>query len=465
MSLKKSVASDRNTELFESASIPRAVLWMTLPTVLSYVITAIYSLVDTFFVGMINDPLQNAAIALTSPMVLAFHLVTNLFGTGASSVFGRALGARDHEFAANSASFGLLGAFGCAMIFSLFSVLLRTPLLGVLGADEATRAVTAGYLFWTVSVGAVPTILSVVLAELVRAEGEATHACIGTITGCILNVILDPVFVLPFGLGMGAEGAGLATCISYWVSLAYFVIFLCLRKNNRYIKLRLKRVCFSRQVVDSVCRIGVPASIQNAINVVCTTVMNNLIAGYGPAAVAASGIAYRIQLLPYDAAVAFSHGIMPLISYSYGAANYKRLKKTVWFSGTVLTAVMTVIAVAGSVWAGPLVALFIKDAGVIESGEVFLRGYMTALPFLRIDFLAVCTFIAAGKGKPTLLLAFIRKVALQIPLLFAMNSIFRLNGIAYTQLITEIIMALIALVLLRRMFTEMGEINEETDKA
>ena len=192
------------TELFESMPIPKAVVTLSVPSVISSLVMVIYSLADTFFVGMMNDPVQNAAVTLAAPLLLAFNAVNNLFGIGSSSMMSRALGRKDYDTVYRSSAFGFYASLICSLLFSLLYGVLQSPILVMLGANAETMQATADYLFWTVLLGSAPSILNVVLAYLVRAEGSSLHASIGTMCGCLLNIVLDPIFILPWGLNLGA---------------------------------------------------------------------------------------------------------------------------------------------------------------------------------------------------------------------------------------------------------------------
>ena len=162
--------------LFERMPLPKAVLTLSVPTILTSLVMVIYNLSDTYFVGMLGDPVQNAAVTLAAPLLLAFNAVNNLFGVGSSSMMSRALGRKDYETVYRSSAFGFYCALLCGVLFSLGYTLFRRTLLGVLGANGETLEATAGYLLWTVSCGAAPAILNVVMAYLVRAEGATLHA-------------------------------------------------------------------------------------------------------------------------------------------------------------------------------------------------------------------------------------------------------------------------------------------------
>ena len=200
--------------LFEQTPIPKAVVKLAVPTILSSLVMVLYNLADTYFVGMCNDPIQNAAVTLAAPVLLAFNAVTNLFGIGSSSMMSRALGRKDYDTVYKSSALGFYCAAVSGVLFALACLVFNIPLLRMLGANADTMAATGEYLKWTAIYGAVPAILNVVMAYMVRAEGAALHASMGTMSGCFLNIILDPIFILPWGLDMGAEGAGLATFLS-----------------------------------------------------------------------------------------------------------------------------------------------------------------------------------------------------------------------------------------------------------
>ena len=303
-------------ELFENAPPARAVMTMAVPTIISSLVMVVYSLADTYFVGMLGDPVQNAAVTLASPVLLAFNAVNNLFGVGSSSLMSRALGQKDHDTVRRTSAFGFWCALCSGLIFSLGYTAFRGTLLVGLGADEITIGATGEYLFWTVSCGAAPAILNVVMAYLVRAEGASLHASIGTMSGCLLNILLDPVFILPWGLDMGAAGAGCATFLSNCFACGYFFILLFLKRRSTYVSLSPRMVRFSRIIVVGVCMVGIPSSIQNLLNVTGMTVLNNFTSGFGADAVAAMGIAHKVNMVPMQVAMGFSQGIMPLISYN-----------------------------------------------------------------------------------------------------------------------------------------------------
>lgn len=447
--------NDSPMYLFEAMPIPKAVAKLSVPMVITSLVTIVYNLADTFFVGMLNDPIQNAAVTLVYPVILAFYAVNNLFGVGTSSMMSRCLGEGDYERVRNSSVFGFYGALFSAMAFAVLCTVFRTPLLHLLGADAQTFEATADYMFWTVTCGAVPAILNVVQGSMARSEGAAMHASIGTMSGCILNIILDPIFILPWGLDMGAAGAGLATFLSNCFASCYFLVLARVKRGKTFISLDIRRLKqMNRGVVLGILGVGVPASIQNLLNVTGNTILNNFTAGYGAAAVAAMGIGQKLHSIPMQVVFGFSQGIMPLVSYNYASGDRKRMKSTILFSMGVILPVVT--AVTALYWLGApgLVRLFMENEEIVAYGTPFLRGLCLSLLFLTIDFTAVGVFQALGRGRNALIFAILRKVVLEIPLLLILNALFPLYGLAYAQAGAELVLAIAAVIMLRRIFRE-----------
>ncbi len=447
----------QKTELFEQMSIPRAVLTLSVPTVLSSLVMVLYNLADTYFVGMLQDSIQNSAVTLAAPVLLAFNAVNNLFGVGSSSMMSRALGAKDHDTVRRSSAFGFYCALFSGIVFSLLATAFRGPLLVRLGADSATAQATLEYMRWTVSCGAVPAILNVVLAYLVRAEGATLHASVGTMSGCALNIVLDPIFILPWGLDMGAAGAGLATFLSNCFACLYFFVLLFVRRGNTYVCVRPSMALPRRELVRGVFGVGVPASIQNLLNVTGMTVLNNFTAAFGPDAIAAMGISYKLNMIPMYVAMGVSQGLMPLVSYNYGSGNVSRLKKAVLFAGKISLSFMVVVSVGYFFASGTLIGMFMKTEAVVAYGSRFLRYMCVAQPFLCLDFLAVGVFQACGLGQYALLFAILRKIVLEIPALYILNYFFPPYGLAWAQTVAEVVLAAAAVAILMRLFRRMGE--------
>ena len=443
------------TYLFESMPIPKAVMELSIPMVVTSLVMVIYNLADTFFVGMLNDPVQNAAVTLAYPVMLAFNAVNNLFGVGTSSMMSRSLGRGDHEMVRTSSAFGFYGAVFSGLAFALLCTVFKTPLMHLLGADATTWEATANYMLWTVSCGAMPAILNVVQGQMVRAEGASLRASIGTMSGCVLNILLDPIFILPWGLNMGAAGAGLATFLSNCVACGYFFVLARVKRGKTFVCLDIRKLKnLSKDVVLGILGVGIPASIQNLLNVTGSTILNNFTAVYGAAAVAAMGVSHKINMLPIQICMGFSQGIMPLVSYNYASGNRKRMKDSILFASGIILPAMLLVTVGYWFGASGLIRLFMDNPQIVAYGTQFLRGMCLGMVFLCVDFMAVGVFASLGLGKYSLTFAILRKVVLEIPLLFILNWLFPLYGLAYAQFLAEVVLAIAAVIMLARIFKE-----------
>lgn len=447
--------------LFETMPIPRAYLSLSLPVVVSSLVTVIYNLADTFFVGMLGDPVENAAVTLVYPVMLAFYAVNNLFGVGTSSMMSRSLGAGDEEKVRTTSAFGFYGAMGSGLLFSLICILFRVPLLHLIGADEITLEATDQYMIWTVCLGAMPTILNVVQSFMVRSEGASLHASIGTMSGCILNILLDPIFILPWGFDMGAAGAGLATFLSNCAACGYFVVLALVKKNRTYVSMDIRRLRkLTKDVVVGVTQVGVPASIQNLLNVLGATILNNFTAGFGAAAVAAMGIAQKLHQVFFQIFVGAGQGIMPLVSYNYASGNRKRMKNSILFSLAVTIPAGILVTLFYWFKAPALIRMFIDSEEIVAYGTRLLRAMSLSMVFMSIDFTALGVFQALGMGKSALVFALLRKVIFEIPLLFLLNHFFPLYGLPYAQVISEFTLAMAAFFMLGRIFRQNPDLKQ-----
>ena len=448
------------TDVFENMPIAKAVMTLSVPTIISSLVMVIYNLADTYFVGMLNDAVQNSAVTLAAPVLLAFNAVNNLFGVGSSSMMSRGLGRKDYDTVRQSSVFGFYCALVCGILFSVLCTSFKNPLLNILGADSVTLAATGEYLKWTVNLGAAPAILNVVMAYMVRSEGASLHASAGTMSGCILNIILDPIFILPWGLDMGAAGAGLATFISNCVACLYFFVLLFIKRGKTFVCINPAVLRFKKSIIIGIFSVGIPASIQNLLNVTGMTILNNFTADSGESAVAAMGIVQKINMLPVQIALGFSQGIMPLVSYNFASGNIGRMKQSITFTAKVTLVFLTAVTAGYYIFACGLTQMFMENPEIISYGTKFLRGFCLGIPFLCIDFLAVGVFQACGFGKKSLLFAVLRKIVLEIPALFILNYFFPLYGLAYAQFAAEFVLSIAAVIVLMRMFGQYAKSME-----
>ena len=456
-------AKDR-TELFERTPILRALTILAVPTVFSQLVMVIYNLADTFWVGRLNDPLQNAAVTLVAPAMMAMNMVSNLFGTGSSSLMSRSLGARDYEKVSRVSAFGFTCAVGMALLFSLLCILVKNPLLRLLGAGEATRAASGAYLRWTVICGALPAVVNTTMAHLVRSEGATLHASIGTMSGCFLNMVLDPLFILPGGLNMGVEGAGLATFLSNCAACVYFAVLLLKKRGKTWVDVNPLHFDPRRDIVSGVFQVGAPSAVTNLLSVTGMTVLNNFTAGYGAEAVAAMGICNKIYMVPLNVTYGIAQGAMPLIGYNYAAGDVKRVRRAIQTARAANLSFITLMGLLFFFFSRFWVGLFIADETIIGHGRILLRVFSLALPLLSVDYFTVAVFQAVGMGREAFVFAVLRKLALEIPGLFVFNRLWPLYGLPFAQVFAEAVLTAASFLVLSRFYKKMYARDRESPR-
>ena len=444
--------SDKRIRIFEDYPISKAVMTLVAPSIAGMLVMMLYNLADTWFVGMLNDEYQTAAVSLVAPVILAFNAVNNLFGVGGSSLMGRALGYKDYEKVARSSAFSVWGAIFAGIAFSIIVFIFQNPVMHLIGADELNWDYTLNYLRYTVILGAMPSILNVVMGFLIRSEGSAMLASIGTISGCVLNVILDPFFILPQFLGMGAAGAGLATFISNCVACLYFFVLIAKRGKNSFVCIDPRKAIPRDGIAKEVFAVGIPSAIQNLLNVTGMTILNNFAAEFGSAAVSAMGISHKVCMLPLYISMGFASGANPIASYNYGAKNYKRAKDCVKFTALVGLSISIVIMILYYLFSAQIIGMFMENETIIDYGAVFIRSMCIGIPFLCIDFIGVGIYQAFGYGKLALFFAIGRKLVLEIPFTVLLNKLYPLYGLAWAQTCAEIILGIVAVIVLSVMF-------------
>lgn len=437
----------KNRDLFEKTSVPRALAALAIPTIISQLITMIYNLADTFFIGSTDDPLKVAASSVAFVLILALNCLTNLFGIGGGSLISRLLGEKKDEEAKKVASFSFWGTVVLSVIYSVVCLVFMDPILRFLGASDATIGYATSYTMWVVVVGGLPTTVAVCMSHLLRSEGFARQASFGLGMGGILNVLLDPLFMFVIlEPGNEVEGAAIATFLSNVAVFVYFIyVFIRLRKRT-VLNFSLMHVIPKTKYILEVFAVGFPSAIGAILACLVSIMINNLVSGHGDIPVAAVGIVKKIDMLPMNIGMGLCQGMMPLVAYNYAAKNYKRMKQFSDCARIAGISFAVICIVFFEIFAGNIIRIFINDAKTVELGTNFLRIMCLAVPFMIINFQISFTFQAMGKGKQSLILSACRQGIVNIPLMFIMNYIFGLYGIIWTQLISDALTAVISFV-------------------
>ena len=442
---------DGNKELFETMPVAKALTKMAIPTIISQLITMIYNLADTYFIGRTNNPYMVAAASLSYVLFFILTALSNLFGIGGGSQISRLLGERRYEEAKKVCSFSFYGTIGISLLYSLACLMFMNPLLTLLGATENTLAYSRQYTLWVIVAGGVPSCLSMTMAHLLRSEGYARYASYGLSGGGILNMILDPLFMFVImAPGQEVTGAALATMLSNCVALCYFAfMFFCLRKDT-VLCLSPHMMAPGKSSVRAVFAVGIPSAIGSLMSCLSNTVVNKLTSGYNDFAVAAMGIVKKVDMLPMNVGMGLCQAMVPMVAYNYSTRNYQRMKaftNAARLSGVIFAGICIVMM---EVFAPQVITLFINDGETIQYGTDFLRINVLATPLMICNFQMSYTFQAMGKGVESLLLTSCRQGIINIPLLFLMNRLVGLYGIIWTQLLADSITVIISFTLYRR---------------
>ncbi len=432
-----------NTELFQNTKVSRAVISLVVPTIISQIINVIYNIADTFFIGQMNDPDQVAAVTLAMPPFVMMMGIANLFGIGGASMIARCLGKGDIEKARRSAAFSIWSALVCSALYGIVFFSLRSYIFPALGTDAQTYGYCTDYVFWTIAVGAVPTVMSATLAHLVRAEGFSKEASIGMALGGILNIIFDPIFI--FGFGMQTAGAAIATMLANLCSALYFVMLILLNQNKINIRLSPKYYSAKGGIPQEILLVGIPSFLMLLMGTVSNLVLNKLVVSYSNAALAGMGIAKKLDMLAFAIANGMTQGVLPLVAYNYSAKNFKRMKESVKTAFLYSITIATVGTLFLLFCAVPVSRFFIDDPETVKYGQHFLRIICITCPAISVTMMTISIFQATGKKIQPLILSFVRKGGIDVPFMFIMNYLVGADGIPWATPISDLIAMTVAL--------------------
>lgn len=454
-------AKQNKTELFEQAPVPRALATMALPTIVSQLITLVYNIADTWFIGRANNPYMVAASSLCLTVFLMTAAISTLFGTGGGSHVVRLLGEKREEDAAKAASYSLAMAAIVSVSFSLLVFVFMNPFLRALGASDDTIGYAKSYLLYVVVIGTLPTVLSNTMATLLRNVGYASVASFGLGMGGVLNILLDPLFmfvILP--RGNEVAGAGIATMLSNCVAFLFFVLVYLRVQNHTVLSIprRLERI--GPQDTKIIYSVGVPAALGLLLFDLATITINRLTASHGDLQLAAMGIVLKVERLSLNTNIGICLGMVPLVAYNYAANDYPRMRAFFSAARFAGLAVSLASVVLYYVFAPALIRAFIADAETVRHGIRFLRARCFAPPFMFLSFHMVNYMQAIGRGNTSFLLAVIRQLVLNIPLLFLFNRLFGMMGIVWTQVVADTLNVLASYVIYYR--TDAGLYHRDT---
>ena len=429
-------------ELFEHAPVPKAYFTMALPVVMGMVVNLVYNIVDTFFIARTQNAQLVAGVSLCAPIFTLMIALGDIFGLGGSSLISRLFGEKKNEEGKRASGFCFYAAILCGVLVTILLLLLKTPVLHLLGATDETIWY-AGQYYQYLALGAPIIIVALTPSNLIRTEGLALQSMAATILGAVVNIILDPVFI--FGLNMGAGGAAIATVIGNAASVVLLVYFV--RTKSRKLTVSPKNIKISGAAVASILAIGIPASVTNIMQSFGIALTNRFLADYGTEKVAAMGIAMKVNMIVVLVMVGFAFGAQPLLGYNYGAGNKKRLREFIRFDLMVEIGFAIVCALVLALLAPQFVRLFMKDELIVQSGSLMLRCLLISSPMIAVVLVFTTLFQAEGKALSALILSISRQGVIFACCIAVLKMLLGYMGVICAQAVSDVITGVIALAL------------------
>lgn len=447
--MKKNMNVEKES-LLASVKPSKAIIDMAVPATLALLAKAVYNIVDTAYIGMLNSDTALAAVGVTLPLLLIMVSIENIFAAGAGVLAGRQLGEHDKEGANRTVTtivgFSMVVGIGLCIV----GILFEDVLLRAFGASEAVLPQAKDYAFW-MFIAALFNLPAQSLNCAARAESSVKISSVAVITGAVLNVILDPIFMFSWGLNMGVEGASLATTISQCVTFLILLIFYM--GGFSVIKIKPKYFKLSAKFIWDVVSIGIPTAVIQICLAVATS-LTNIAAKTLPDAdliIAAYGVVQRLILIGCYVIMGFMQGYQPVASYAFGAKNEERFNESAKFAfkgSLLLTIVVAVIYIA---LAKPLILLFNRNPLVVEYGKWLLISQVILYPAFGICYMMTITFQTIGASKMGLFLSLIRQCLFYVPFILSLPGIMGVKGIYFSQPAADILTIIVCIALIQPM--------------
>ena len=423
---------------------------LALPVVFSMAVTLVYNLADTWFIARTNDALLVAGVSLCAPLFTALMAFGNIFGQGGSSLISRLLGGNDREGVGRVSAFCFYFAILTGVVLAVPLLLLRRPMLGLLGASPDTFRHAEAY-YSVIASGAPLVILSFIHSNLMRSEGMAIPSMTATVSGSLFNIILDPIFIS--ALGWGAAGAAAATVLGYALSDAICLFFV--RRRSAALSVDARRARVDAGELRQILGVGFTAALTNIASSVCVVFMNQYLLPLenGDQKIAALGIVLKVTMVVQLILVGFSFGGVPLFGYLYGAGEREKLKRLLRFCTLFLCALALAGSLAVFLLSTPLMRSFIADPGIVADGAVMLRWQIAGMVFCAVVLLYTCLFQASGKALHALAMSLSRQGVLFVLVFIAATAVAGYEGFLASHLAADLLSALLALILFRHAFS------------
>ncbi|MBR0533086.1 MAG: MATE family efflux transporter [Bacteroidales bacterium] len=437
-----------NHKLLTEGPVSKAILSMAFPAIISMLVTSIYSIISTFYVGRISTQ-ATAAVGVSFSAMSVIQAIAFMFGQGSGNFISRELGARNSKSSAEMAVFALVLSMLSGVVLGIAGILFLKPLSVLLGSTPTILPDTMSYMFYVLA--ATPFIMgAIVLNNQMRFEGNAAYAMWGIISGALLNVVLAPILIFVFG--MGVSGAGIATLAGQ--AFSFFVLQLMHRKADG-VRLDLRNLRWSGKYFREILAGGTPSLTRQGLASISVALLNNTAGIYGDGAIAGMSIVGRITFIFLAVTIGLGHGFQPLCGFSYGAGLYGRVRQGFYFVLKLGTALMLAFALVGIFFSEPLVGFFRNDPAVIEVGSAALRWQMATLalvPFVMYTNMMLQTTRHPWEAN---IMAMSRNGLFFIPAILILPLLLGLQGVEMAQAVADVLSAILAAIVITRFFRKL----------
>lgn len=437
--------------------VGKLITTLSIPTIISMLVTSIYNMADTFFVSKLGTS-ASGAVGIVFSVMAIIQAIGFTFGMGSGSWISRLLGAKEEEQAKEVAATGFYSAIFLCTLMSVVGEWKMDDLMRILGASDTILPYARAYARY-ILLAAPIMASSFVLNNILRSEGHAKFAMIGITTGGILNVILDPIFI--FAFQMGISGAAVATALSQMVSFLILLSYFVMHKTTT--RLGIHRIAKNPKIYFQIVKNGLPSFSRQGLASIASIMLNKQAMIYGDAAVAAMAIVTKIFQMMFSVLIGFGQGYQPVVGFNYGAGIMERVKKAMKFTLKVGTIGMTTAAVVLFVTAPHLLKLFISDdPAVMEIGTMALRAQAISMPLLPVGVVANMTFQSIGKAWRATMMSAMRQGIFFLPLIFILPAFWGLYGVVSTQAVSDLLTAFACAPFLVRFYKNLAEETKAT---
>ena len=412
----------QKTNIMQSETIPRLLFKMSFPMMLSMLIQALYNVVDSIFVAMVSETALTA-VSLAFPLQNLLIAAAVGTGVGVNSLLSRRLGEGRTEEANAVASSALFLALALSVIFIAIGLFLAKPFLALFTDSSELLELSASYsrICLIISFGC---MFSITIEKLIQATGNSVQPMTMQLTGAIMNIVLDPVFIFFFGLGV--NGAAIATVLGQIGSMVLAFIFL---KKNSYITIRLKDIRPKAKIIGEIYQVGLPTIIMNSIGPVMVSVINAILIGFSATAVSVFGVYFKLQSFVFMPVFGLNNGIIPILGFNYGARNRKRMTATMKLGLVVALTIMILGTLLFQLFPSELLSLFSASEEMYAIGIPALRIISLCFIPAAISIILISSFQATGFGLASMMVSIIRQLLVLCPAAFILSRFFGINGV------------------------------------